>query len=48
MDPADKPWLRSVVRGAADDDYRFSSFVLRIVDSVPFRMRRKEGAGADK
>jgi hypothetical protein len=34
-----EPILRSVVRTAAEADYRFSSLVLAIVESEPFRMR---------
>jgi hypothetical protein len=37
----DMPVVRRIVRDTADDDYRFSSIVAGIVDSVPFRMRRK-------
>jgi hypothetical protein len=36
----DMPVVREIVRDAAANDYRFSSLVLGIVDSVPFRMRR--------
>jgi hypothetical protein len=35
----DMPAVRTVVRDAARDNYRFSSVVLGIVQSVPFRMR---------
>jgi hypothetical protein len=35
----DMPVVRSVVRGAASSDYRFSSLVLGIVSSAPFQMR---------
>jgi hypothetical protein len=35
----DMPVVRSIVRDAAEDDYRFSSLVLGIVESPPFRMR---------
>ena len=35
----DMPVVRSIVRDAAEDDYRFSSIVLGIVRSPPFRMR---------
>jgi hypothetical protein len=35
----DMPAVRTVVREAARDNYRFSSVVLGIVRSVPFRMR---------
>ncbi len=37
----DMPAVRQVVRGAAKDDYRFSSVILGIVESEPFQMRRK-------
>lgn len=36
----DGPAVRRIVREAGQHDYRFSSFVLAIVRSVPFRMRR--------
>ena len=36
----DQPAVRAIERAAADDDYRFSSIVLGIVESVPFQMRR--------
>ena len=38
----DMPLIRSIVEDAADDDYRFSSLVLGIVNSAPFQMRIKE------
>jgi mono/diheme cytochrome c family protein len=38
----DMPAVRTVVRSAAADDYRFSSIVRGIVTSVPFQMRRAE------
>jgi hypothetical protein len=41
----DGPAIRAVVRDAAKDQYRFSSIVLGIVDSVPFRMRQAEAKG---
>jgi len=34
--------LRAVVRSAAASDYRWSSVILGIVESVPFQMRRAE------
>ena len=37
----DAPALRRVVNDAAADEYRWSSLVLGIVKSVPFRMREK-------
>ena len=36
----DMPVVRGIVREAASDDYRFSSIVLAIAESVPFRMRK--------
>jgi hypothetical protein len=36
---SDMPAIRRIVRDAADDDYRFSSLVLGIVNSLPFQMR---------
>lgn len=35
----DGPAVRKIVREAADEDYRFSSLILGIVTSTPFRMR---------
>jgi hypothetical protein len=37
----DAPAVRTVVRDAARDDYKFASLVLGIVRSVPFQMSRK-------
>ncbi len=37
----DQPTIRSIVRDAAKDDYRFSSIVLGIVSSPAFRMKVK-------
>jgi mono/diheme cytochrome c family protein len=39
----DAPSVRAILRGAAADDYRFSSLIVGIVQSAPFRMRRAEG-----
>jgi len=36
----DAPAVRTITRGAAADDYRWSALVLGIVESVPFQMRR--------
>ena len=41
----DMPAVRTVVRDAARDQYRFSSVILEIVRSVPFQMRLKSPAG---
>ena len=35
----DAPAVRQILRDAAPDDYRFSSLILGIVNSVPFQMR---------
>jgi hypothetical protein len=42
----DMPAVRTIVRNAATDGYRFSSLVREIVSSTPFSMRRAE-AGAE-
>ena len=43
---ADMPVVRSIVRGAAGSNYRFSDLVLGIVKSVPFQMNTKETIAA--
>ncbi len=40
----DMPVVRSILRTAAADNYRFSSLVRGIVSSEPFRMRMKAGS----
>jgi cytochrome c551/c552 len=40
----DMPTVRSIVREAAKNDNRFSSFILGVVNSVPFRMSKPEPA----
>jgi len=42
VEPHDRPVIRAIVRAAAVDDHRWSSLVLGIVESAPFRMRRSE------
>ena len=42
VEPHDRPVIRGIVRAAAADDHRWSSLVLGIVESAPFRMRRSE------
>ena len=42
----DMPVVRSVIREAARNDYRFSSIVLGIVKSAPFQMKVKATVGA--
>src|SRR5262249_39586792 len=44
LETYDRPVIRSIVRGAAANDYRFSALVLGIVRSLPFQMRRAESA----
>jgi hypothetical protein len=41
LEPADMPVVRGILRNAAQDDYRLTSIVLGIVDSLPFQMRAK-------
>ena len=36
----DAPAVRSIARGAAASDYRWSSMILGVVESTPFQMRR--------
>jgi hypothetical protein len=38
----DQPSIRKIVRDARRDDYRFSSLVLGVVNSVPFQMKVKQ------
>ena len=38
-DTDDMPTVRAIVRRAAQNDYRFSSLVLGVVESAPFQMR---------
>jgi Protein of unknown function (DUF1592)/Protein of unknown function (DUF1588)/Protein of unknown function (DUF1587)/Protein of unknown function (DUF1585)/Protein of unknown function (DUF1595) len=44
VDYKDMPMVRSIERAAAQDGNRFSAFVLAIVNSTPFQMRRAEPA----
>jgi len=44
LEPSDMPAVRSVERQAARNNERFSSFIMAVVESGPFRMRRA-GAG---
>jgi hypothetical protein len=43
VDARDMPAVREIMRGAARNDYRFSSLVMGVVRSVPFRMRMTPG-----
>ena len=38
----DNPAVRAIGREAARDDYRFSTLIMGIVESVPFQMRRTQ------
>lgn len=40
VQPTDGPAIREIVRKAAKDNYRLSSIILGIVESVPFQMRQ--------
>jgi hypothetical protein len=40
VEPFDMPAVRKIVRDAAPTDYRWSSLITGIVNSVPFQMRR--------
>jgi hypothetical protein len=42
LEAADQPAVRDIVRHSKAQEYRFSSLVLGVVDSVPFQMRMKE------
>jgi hypothetical protein len=42
VDYRDMPAVRAIERDAARNDYRFSAFVLGVVKSVPFQMRKAE------
>ncbi|MDX1562718.1 MAG: DUF1588 domain-containing protein, partial [Gammaproteobacteria bacterium] len=39
----DMPAVRAIVRDAAANDHRFSSYILGVVRSTPFQMRRTAG-----
>ena len=40
VEHTDAPAVRAILRAAEEDDYRFSSLVLGVVESMPFRMRK--------
>ncbi|HET8697329.1 MAG TPA: DUF1588 domain-containing protein, partial [Gammaproteobacteria bacterium] len=42
MEYYDMPVIRSIVRDAAESDYKFSTIVMGVVSSAPFRMRASE------
>jgi hypothetical protein len=43
LEAEDKPVVRSIVRQAAAQNYRFSAMVAAVEESVPFQMRRTTG-----
>jgi len=43
----DQPAIRAIVREAEKDDYRLSSFILGVVKSAPFQMKRAEAAASE-
>ena len=45
LEPADMPVVRRIVKKAAQNDYRFSIHRHGIVESAPFQMRTRAGAG---
>src|SRR5262249_60340503 len=40
VEPFDMPAIRKIVRNLESDDYRWSSLIMGVVNSVPFEMRR--------
>ena len=42
LELADGPVVRSIVRGAGRSEYRFSSVIMGVIKSTPFRMRRAQ------
>jgi Protein of unknown function (DUF1592)/Protein of unknown function (DUF1588)/Protein of unknown function (DUF1587)/Protein of unknown function (DUF1595)/Protein of unknown function (DUF1585) len=48
IDYRDMPFVRAIEREAAKNDNRFSSFVLGVVRSMPFQMRRAEDAEPER
>ena len=43
----DQPAIRTIVRTAEGQDYRISSFILGVVQSTPFQMKRADAAAAE-
>jgi mono/diheme cytochrome c family protein len=44
MEHFDMPAIRAIVRHAAKNDYRMSSFILGVANSAPFQMSKAEGS----
>ena len=47
VEPYDQPTVRAVVRDAEKKNYRFSAFVMGVVNSKAFRSKRAEPVSAD-
>jgi hypothetical protein len=43
----DQPAIRAITKTAEEQDYRISSFILGVVQSVPFQMKRADAVAAD-
>ena len=43
LEASDAPAVREIMRAAAEQDYRWSSIILGVVNSTPFQMRSAEG-----
>jgi hypothetical protein len=46
IDYYDMPVVRTIVRGAAPSEYRWSAIILGIVQSMPFQMRQSAGTAS--
>jgi hypothetical protein len=44
LESYDAPVVRSIAANGARADYRFSQFILGVVNSVPFQMRKADGS----
>ena len=41
---SDMPHVRTILRDSAQENYKFSSIIMGIVNSVPFQMRINQGS----
>jgi hypothetical protein len=41
----DRPIVRDIVRQSEADQYRLTTIIMKIIDSVPFRQRAATGSG---
>ena len=48
LDAHDKPAVRSIVAAAAAEEYRFSSLVVGVANSLPFRMQTKRAPDTEE